>query len=1007
MATELIFGTENGDSLFAASAKNTATAAIPRGPLEGALPRPFDAAQVLIPEGQTVVHVAVTPGEVVELPFGPEAHFLAELGNGNLAIKVGDVVVILEGYAALANPPVIEAADGTVLDIATILAATDPNIDIQTAAGPGGQGGSGADNTGAIFQQLGGEGGLGGFTGVGGQGDSGGPNGFDGTPENSLLLLPQSTETPHPNSPPVAPDVTAFTDEDTGIFDQLAATDADGNSLTYALVGAAPTGVTFTPDGKWIFDPAGHFDGLQAGEQTTVSFQYDATDGFDRSNTATVTIAVDGVNDKASFTGDTQLEIVENTTTPVSGAVVVHDLDHDQAAVATTGDFAGQYGTFSVHADGSWSYTLDNANPSIDSLTAEMFTTDTLTIKSIEGTEQTLTVKIDGANDPATITGDLTGDVTEDTAITTTGQIVINDPDQGQSTVTPTTYFGQYGNLTIDADGKWTYALDNNDPFINRLRDSNDTFTDTFPTTSSDGTAGQNLVITIHGHDDAPVLTSLMNPVERSEDDPETIIPVEQSSQIDDPDSQSYTYALVGAVPAGMTMDPDGTVHFDPTGHYDYLTARQVANFVVSYKVTDDGGADSNTATFNFTVVGANDPAKITGDFTGDVTEDSGVKATGQIFVDDPDDGESAIPGHTYVGTYGSLVLGTDGKWAYTLDDANLAVDKLTAKDSLTDTITVSSQDGTASQDIVITIHGHNDAPVANADIVLTNAGLAQFEIPIAALLANDRDPEGDALQQTDWRYDTGPNGDLSHFTVLSTGNLQIEDNSPLGAQFRYFASDGHTTSNSANVKIFNQDGGDLTGTAAHEILIGSAANAKIDGGGGNDLIFGGDGDETFIYHDGDVVRGGRDSSFPDSFDIRGDVLAINHDVDFTKLDLSRFSSIETLSLMEAGAGAGTAQSLTLDASDVMTLSSHSIKFGNGDPAIRIDLEAVDQLYLSIAKNGDGWSQFTVGKDLVVYAHETTAGDSNTADAFVVIHTPFSGNVGPPPANVHLDQSAP
>ena len=799
MATELIFGTENGDSLFAEPAKGIETAAIPRGPLEGALPRPFDAAQVVLQEGQTVVHVSVTPGEVVELPFGPEAHFLAELGNGNLAIKVGDVVVILDGYAAIANPPVIEAADGTVLDIATILAATDPNIDIQTAAGPGGQGGSGADNTGAIFQQLGGEGGLGGFTGVGGQDDSGGPNGFDNIPGNSLLL-PQSTETSHPNSLPVAPDVTAFTDEDTGIFGQLAASDADGNSLTYALVGAAPAGVTFTPDGKWIFDPAGHFDGLQPGEQTTVSFKYDATDGFDRSNTATVTIAVDGVNDGASFTGDTQLEIVENTTTPVSGAVVVHDLDHDQAAVATTGDFAGQYGSFSVHADGSWGYTLDNANPDIDKMTAQMFTTDTLTIKSIDGTEQTLTVKIDGANDPATITGDLTGDVTEDIAITTTGQIVINDPDEGQSTVTPTTFFGQYGNLAIGIDGKWTYALDNNDPAIDRLRDSNDTLTDTFPITSSDGSVGQNLVITIHGH---------------------------------------------------------------------------------------------------------------------------------------------------------------------------------------------------------------NDAPVANADIVLTNAGLAPFGIPIAALLANDRDPEGDALQQTDWRYDTGPNGDLSHFTVLSTGNLQIEDNSPLGAEFRYNASDGHTSSNSGNVKIFNQDGGDLTGTAAHEILIGSAANVKIDGGGGNDLIFGGDGDETFIYHDGDVVRGGRDSSFPDSFDIRGDVLAINHDVDFTKLDLSRFSSIETLSLVEAGAGAGAAQSLTLDASDVMTLSSHSIKYADGNPAIRIDLEAVDQLYLSITKNGDGWSQFTVGKDLVVYAHETTAGDTNTADAFVVIHTPFSGNVGPPPPNVHLDQSAP
>src|SRR4051794_17157964 len=58
----------------------------------------IETSQVVVPEGATVVRVTVSQGEAIELPFGPDAHFTARLGDGNLAIKVGDVVIILEGY---------------------------------------------------------------------------------------------------------------------------------------------------------------------------------------------------------------------------------------------------------------------------------------------------------------------------------------------------------------------------------------------------------------------------------------------------------------------------------------------------------------------------------------------------------------------------------------------------------------------------------------------------------------------------------------------------------------------------------------------------------------------------------------------------------------------------------------------------------------------------------------------------------------------------------------------
>jgi hypothetical protein len=126
--------------------------------------------------GPVVIRVPVAPGSIVELPqpFDADAAFAAKEGDGNLAIRVGDVTVILQGYVAAANDPeqpvTIEGADGKPIDIATILASTDPAIDIQTAAGPGdSQGGQGADNTGAILAQLEGGNGLGGLESVGGQ----------------------------------------------------------------------------------------------------------------------------------------------------------------------------------------------------------------------------------------------------------------------------------------------------------------------------------------------------------------------------------------------------------------------------------------------------------------------------------------------------------------------------------------------------------------------------------------------------------------------------------------------------------------------------------------------------------------------------------------------------------------------------------------------------------------------------------------------------------------------
>jgi hypothetical protein len=126
---------------------------------------------VQVPGGDDHVHVRVVPGETVELPppFDSTTDLAAKTGEGNLALKAGDVTVILEGYvdANAQKPVTVETSAQQPIDVATVLADTDPNLNIQTAAGPV-VGAPDADN-GHLLAVIGAPPGLGGFTAVGPQ----------------------------------------------------------------------------------------------------------------------------------------------------------------------------------------------------------------------------------------------------------------------------------------------------------------------------------------------------------------------------------------------------------------------------------------------------------------------------------------------------------------------------------------------------------------------------------------------------------------------------------------------------------------------------------------------------------------------------------------------------------------------------------------------------------------------------------------------------------------------
>ncbi|WP_377278828.1 DUF5801 repeats-in-toxin domain-containing protein [Rhizobium sp. R86522] len=127
--------------------------------------------------------------------------------------------------------------------------------------------------------------------------------------------------------------------------------------------------------------------------------------------------------------------------------------------------------------------------------------------------------------------------------------------------------------------------------------------------------------------------------------------------------------------------------------------------------------------------------------------EPPALQATGQLTIIDPDAGDASFIEQSNVeGTYGHFTIGSDGKWTYVLDNDSPVTQSLAAGEVKTEVFEVSSKDGT-THEVVVTVNGTNDAPVAANDIVLTNiVDGSQTFIPEAALLMNDRDVDHDDL---------------------------------------------------------------------------------------------------------------------------------------------------------------------------------------------------------------------------------------------------------------------
>ena len=397
---------------------------------------------------------------------------------------------------------------------------------------------------------------------------------------------------------------------------------------------------------------------------------------------------VDGDDDESDFT------ITSITATTAGGSAQTTFSSNSETV-------SGQYGTLVLNSNGSYTYDpTDNSNAK--ALANGATATDVFTYIFNDGTSKltehssgslktnpsgtaTLTITVTGKTPRATDdtgrieagstltvadgssgedgtdlnkdneSGDHTGDVLENDAgssTTVTGIQLGSEASPGASGTIGSTFTGNYGDLTINADGSYTYVANNAGSLL-----AGETATETFTYTVTDATGNTDtatITITILGVDDAPIGVADTGYIEEGstltvededgksgtdEDDNNESGDTSGGALVNDSDADGNESLVIttyshtsgtnvaggslssnsnsGTAGSGSVTGLYGVLTLEADGSYTYVANSEIATLdsgltvtdVFTYTLTDEDSDTSNTtATITITIVGVSAP---------------------------------------------------------------------------------------------------------------------------------------------------------------------------------------------------------------------------------------------------------------------------------------------------------------------------------------------------------------------------------------------------------------
>ncbi|MDD9155545.1 retention module-containing protein [Aliivibrio sp. S4TY2] len=603
-------------------------------------------------------------------------------------------------------------------------------------------------------------------------------------------------------------------DVDTGDTHTWSVTDNQGDYGRLVLI-----------NGKWTYTLDTSLDAVKVlgiGETLTDTFEVTVKDAAGEMSTETVTVTIDGSNLPPEIAQDDQIimELKEDETITDSKVLTVTDPNGDDVTFDAK-TLTGTYGTFTVDANGVWTYTLDNDAAHIQGLKEGEVVSEVFTVFAVDvhgaKTAQQVTVNITGTNDIPKISGMDTGSVEEADGSSTSGNFVTSDVDVGDNVVVSSGAQGSYGSVSVDNNtGRWTYTVDGNDPTVNSLS-KGETLTDTVTIIATDDegeTSEMTITITINGENDAPNLV-VTTPPQLTEDVGATApatIEVTGNWDNGDPDTlDTHSWQV-------LSGDALGTLTFEPNGDYKLVvdnTALEIQQLGVgesldltyTVKVTDEHGL-SSTQDITFTVNGTNDDPEVvsTSVLSVDIEEDGTLTQSGQLDITDIDISDTTFEFDVItspVNAYGTVTVDANGKWTYVLDN-DKAQD--IGDEVITETYTIQIDDGNGgviTQDVTVNITGTDDDPIIDTTIPQVTDGTVVEDGTLTATgQVSYVDPEGDLINYNVINPPTSPYGT---FTVDENGVWTYELDNTLAQEIGAAG-----TQETYTIEVTDQTGGTI-----------------------------------------------------------------------------------------------------------------------------------------------------------------------------------------------------
>ena len=512
------------------------------------------------------------------------------------------------------------------------------------------------------------------------------------------------------------------------------------------------------------------------------------------------------------------------------------------------------YGVMAMAPDGTYTYTIDNANPDTNGLALGETRTETFTVYVSDGrgglATQEITVTITGTNDrPELSIANAAQGIHEDTA-SVGGTFTVQDPDSdsGQNQTfhieggsntpaadgtspsdgshsatgsTDATFTTDYGTLTLDpATGQWTYALNNASDKVQQLN-AGETKVETFEVTVTDehgATSTQTITVTITGTNDIPVIDT------------------DQSNFHLDFKEQGVYQPSEGG---------DGNTPTTPggTGEGQHQTGTLSGKIFASDadKENGAGSTDHDVNKLNFHVEHAG--SSLTDGGASTTVTGTGNPGTGNVV-------------YTYTSAYGTLTFHADGSYEYTLNNKNPgeagadgnAVNNLALGQTVTETFTVyvtDAQTGRSEpQTITVTINGTNDVPTLD----LSNDNLNDLLGGDGNLhVVEDGVGREDANTPT-----TDPGKENTSFTGHTTDTGTASGNDVDAGHILYFGAAAGENTKTFDPSVFNTADSTATGGAASSVVAGGQyGSLMINSNGSYTYAMKGEGENVSFELDG------------------------------------------------------------------------------------------------------------------------------------------------------------